>query len=145
MNYEYFDFPYYQKSSQFSPLQSDSIEDAECIIFIKKEDNTEDRIELMKKILKAIGLEIEKNAVGYLVEKNTQYRISEYLPATRKMKILIFGMPAKNFNLQITTIPYKIIELNKHQFLFAHSLEELTSNTDYKRQLWEQLQNLFND
>ena len=145
MNFEFFDFPYYKKPEDFTALSLSTIDNAECMILIRKQDNTEGRIELMKKILKAIGLELEKNAVGYLIEKNTQYRISHYLPANRKLKILIFGLPAKKFNLQITTIPYKIINIDQHQFLFAHSLEDLASSTEYKRQLWEQLKILFNE
>jgi len=57
--------------------------------------------------------------------------------------LLVFGRKPAELGLHVNIKPYQVVHFRSWQVLFAHSLAEISANTNHKKQLWGQLKQLF--
>lgn len=111
-------------------------------VFLKKEDFTQENEALLSKILQAINLDIKKDVQVLLLKPGQDAYIIDELDLSVENLFIGFGLNAKRIGLQCRTIPYKWMTLGKIKVLFSHTMNDLQSNVNFKKQLWALLQQL---
>lgn len=135
----YFSIPIYIDKTadieQILPAEKSSI-----FIFVKKEDYTPENSSLLRKILHAIQLDMDRDVHLFLLKADQNAYVFDRLDIEGDVTFLAFGLNAKRLGLQTKTIPYKWMTLDTLQILFSHTLSDLQKNVNYKKQLWGLLQ-----
>ncbi len=129
MNDFYFDIP--NKLSEIQP-------DKRILILVKKNDSKPENIDLVKNILKSIGLSIDQVQLEIL-ESNIllgdSLRIFD--------KVIAFGMGPDYVSINSNYKPYALLNYEQTQIIFAHPLSDVAQNVEYKKALWQSLQQMF--
>lgn len=98
---------------------------------------------LLKKILGAVQLDIDKDITLLRAKKGTSY---SFIGARTKIafeRMLVFGLPPTQLGLNIQTQTYAIITIENCQLLFSDALTLIASDKRLKAALWSNLQLLF--
>jgi DNA polymerase III psi subunit len=108
------------------------------LLVIKKKDSKIENIKLVENILKSINLNMDQCQLEMIEEKcligNTM---------TSFEKIIGFGINPSELGININFKPYSTHKISETKLLFAHSLTDLSTNADYKKNLWQGLQVMF--
>lgn len=111
-------------------------------VLILVESIEKEEAEFLAKVLGAVGLSLEKVDLIDL-SKTGQTDLKNVLSQKFVNQFVTFGVSLFKINLEIPLTPYEIRSIQGINFLFAHSLTEISSNQNLKKQLWVSLKSLF--
>ncbi|MFC0184600.1 hypothetical protein SAMN04515674_10793 [Pseudarcicella hirudinis] len=111
-------------------------------VLILVESIEKEEAEFLAKVLGAVGLSLEKVDLIDL-SKTGQTDLKNVLSQKFVNQFVTFGVSLFKINLEIPLTPYEIRSIQGINFLFAHSLTEISSNQNLKKQLWASLKSLF--
>ena len=144
MNNLFYDFEIYRSPDTNIPpeyLRGDN--EKKLLIVIKNEDDSKENISLLTKILSAVKLNLEQDALLLANPKEKVYGINKMVQKGVVNKIMIFGVNPKDMGLSISTQMYKALKINKLQILIAHPIDQIRQKQDLKKALWSALQEFF--
>lgn len=141
MSNKYFSIPLYVDNTHLIERIGTN-NSVKVFVFLKKEDFTQENEILLSKILQAINLNIDKDVQVLLLKPGQDAYIMDELDLSEENLFIGFGLNAKRLGLQCRTIPYKWMKLGNIKVLFSHTMSDLQSNVNFKKQLWTLLQQL---
>jgi len=139
--HKYFSIPVYIDKTDEVTKIGDST-DIRVFVFVKEEDFTADNKTLLTKILQAIKLDINKDVQILLLKSGQNAYIIDKMNLEEQNLFIAFGLNAKRLGLQTRTIPYKWMAFDNLKVLFSHTISDLQTNVNNKKQLWGLLQEL---
>jgi DNA polymerase III psi subunit len=111
------------------------------VVLNQQEANDHDLSDLLRKILKAINIDLDSEVFQILVEKDESFYLANILPSNAKI-IIAFGIPPSSLGMTIEVKLYNKFILRDHQFIFSDELSQIRNNGDNKRSLWSSLQSI---
>jgi ssRNA-specific RNase YbeY (16S rRNA maturation enzyme) len=111
------------------------------IILSKSEEDNQSLQDFLSKILKALGLDIHRDTYQIIADDSHSLYLSKQLRNLDEPKIIIsFGFKPEEIGLSIAHLPYQLLQLRDHKFLFCDLLDHIQNDANKKRALWETLQ-----
>ncbi|MBK8503626.1 MAG: hypothetical protein IPL46_16300 [Saprospiraceae bacterium] len=97
--------------------------------------------DFLSKILKALGLDMHLDTYRIITDDSDGVYLSKLLGHLEDPKIIIsFGFTPSEIGLSIAHLPYQLLNLKHHRFLFCDLLDSVQNDPNKKRALWETLQ-----
>ena len=117
------------------------------IIFLANDDHnkfiSDSNINFLNALLNACSLTLaDISLVNFSQHKKIQY--NELTERLKAKKILIFGISAEEIGLPFTIPFFQVQKFQQEVYLLCPSLEEIQTDKDLKKQLWNCLQKIFN-
>ena len=144
MNNLFYDFEIYRSPDTNIPpeyLRGDN--EKKLLIVIKNEDDSEENISLLTKILYAVKLNLKQDVLLLSNPKEKIFGINKMMQNGVVNKILIFGINPKEMGLSISTQMYQVFTISAQQVLIAHPIDQIRQKQDLKKALWSALQKFF--
>ena len=132
-NFEVYPFP---KSSDWQLKNPTNVK-----IAVLLQNASEDDLVLLAKIFKAVGKDSKEDVL--CINDSNVVAYKDLIAQHDVEKILVFGMQPKTIGLHLKCSIYQIIRFQEREIIFAHSLAEIASDLNKKKQFWSQLQVLF--
>jgi DNA polymerase III psi subunit len=129
MNDFYFDLP-----NKLSEIQSDK----KILIVIKKNDSKVENIDLIKNILKSLSKSLDDVQLEIIEAPILLGQALNHFE-----KIIAFGMGPESLSINSNYKPYAVLKFEGTQVIFANTLADLSTNVEYKKILWQSLQQMF--
>jgi len=117
--------------------------DASFYIIASKSDY-DSHSDLLNKICGACNLVIGEDLTLVLLTEGQQANMSVLVKNDKNSRILSIGCSADRIGLNASLRAYHVYRTETFNFLMSHSLRRLTENKEFKRSLWESVQQLFN-
>lgn len=113
-------------------------------ILLEPEDlQKTDNLDLLNKILKAIKIDLETDTFQMAIDRQQPIQLTQMLTAFPSEKTIIsFGIEPSSLGLSLQQRPYHPFTIRQTRFLFSHDLNSISGNPDFKRSLWNALQDL---
>ncbi len=144
MNHLFYDFEIYQSPETEIPAQFLlGKNEKKLLVVIRTSDFSDKNKELISKILGAVHYKLEKDAIQLHIPADKSFGINHLLVKNIVDDVVIFGVNPKEIGLSIEPILYQPIQIGTKRLLIAHSLEQISKNQDYKKALWNALQQIF--
>ena len=141
MKNQIFHFPVIDiKSSEISDTQIEGNFLKQVSILISSNEKTNDNIQLLRNILKAIHLNYEEDIHLIQIEDHTDYMLNAYIHKYSPKHIILFGLKPNSLGLNMDIVLYRLTNINNAQWLFADPLNDISVNKSLKKALWEALQ-----
>ncbi len=110
----------------------------------QKEKTSKELLSFLKKILSAIGYELENDVAMIQVERSKSVQIADLKKSVKFKYLINFGMPLSNLGLNLeNNFLYKPVTLNGVSIINANSLEEIQQNVNLKKHFWNCLKATF--
>ncbi|MEM1321250.1 MAG: hypothetical protein AAGG75_13425 [Bacteroidota bacterium] len=113
------------------------------LVVYRKEENMASSLELLKKILSAIGFDIEKEVLLLEVTNSQPYSFTALRTNAAFRKVLILGVDAQQLGLHFDYQPYQLLQHADYTFLFGDALSSIGEKRERKAALWNALKQLF--
>jgi len=110
-------------------------------IVYPKTDESKDHLVLLDKILRAA--KFNPSADLAIIVFNQDAQLWPLLQKQQIKTVLLFKEKDPSLGLQAVLPYYQVVTLNEVQFIQCHPLSELIQNQDYKKQLWDIIQQTF--
>lgn len=98
---------------------------------------------LLVKILAAVNLSLQETDLINIDTLPADTNFKDLLGAKSVHHFITFGVPLKRLSLNILLTPYQINRIEGCNFLMADTLENLDTDLQKKRALWECLKKMF--
>ncbi len=140
--HNFFDYTIYKVSES---SQAEILPDSSLRNLVLANSATTADLELLQKIMQAVGKNLAEEVLLLNIDTTADHPLFHQLITKYEgdRTLLIFGFLPKNLGLHLQVKPYQAIKWQGWTILFAHSLTQIAENTDYKKLLWVQLQQLF--
>lgn len=115
-------------------------ESSRAVVVVAKNASAAD-LELLGKIMAAVGLNLKTDV--HLLNVPTTPSFETLLNHLDCQQCLVFGFEPEALYLQINWPPYQLLSFRQCQLLRADSLAQIGAQPMLKKQLWQQLQQLF--
>lgn len=112
-------------------------------ILLNTENDAEQHLELLKKILGAIQYQLDQDAALYLCTNKDAFKLIDLSKKLNIQQVLSFGISPKNLGIHQHFELYQPKKINEITFLFGHQLNDIANQTTYKGALWDALQTMF--
>lgn len=132
----YFDFSFFPVHHQLPEVEGEGA----AGLLIVHQSATEEALELLQNILKAINLDMKKQSYRTIITAENALR---FVSLPKKMnfdKVLVFGLSPNDLALHLRWDKYRLYQLSGYDFLFADSLDVLREQVALKKQLWTAIQ-----
>jgi DNA polymerase III psi subunit len=103
---------------------------------------SDDEKSLLSKILGAVGLSLEQIDL-IEIQKTQHIDYPSFIAQKVTTKFISFGVGLSKLNWDLMLIPYEIRTISGIDFLLAHDLGAIATNTKLKKDLWTALQKMF--
>jgi hypothetical protein len=113
------------------------------LVIVSVSDFTDENKAFLSKVLGAVKYDMLTDALVLVLPKDKSFGINKLISNEKLSEILIFGQNPKDLGLSIETFLYAPFNIAGKSFLIAHPLEKIKLSTEYKKNLWSALQNLF--
>ncbi|NND31751.1 MAG: hypothetical protein HKN76_04110 [Saprospiraceae bacterium] len=112
------------------------------VILGKQEVGDPALMELLRKILKAIEIDLDQDTFQILSGSGNSFYLSDMLPSSSNDPKIIFsfGVSPQDLGMEIKLTHNRPFKLIGHRFLFSHSLKDINSDSEKKRELWKAIQ-----
>ena len=110
------------------------------IILVKSLNPTDS--ELLGKILGAVKLDLLSVDIIELV-KSEEVDLSQICVQKSVNQVITFGINLSELNLDVSLIPYQILEKEGIKFIYSDSLMDIQNNIPKKKALWGSLKGMF--
>lgn len=135
----FFNFSTYQIPDKKDISQIDLTSD--LVIVVNEDAFANEERNLLKKILAAVGKDLEQSQV-ILLKNERNVKLSN--PLNSENLLLIFGIKPLNLGLQISQNLYRQIKMSKKTYIFSQSLKNLPTLREDRRSLWQVLKAYYN-
>lgn len=98
--------------------------------------------ELLGKILGAVKLDVQSVDIIELT-KNKDTDLSQILIQKFVNQVITFGINLSELNLDVSLIPYQILEREGIKFIYSDSLSDIQNDIPKKKALWGSLKEMF--
>ena len=98
--------------------------------------------ELLGKILGAVKLDLQSVDIIELA-KNKDIDLSQILIQKSVNQVVTFGINLSKLNLDVSLIPYQILEREGIKFIYSDSLSDIRNDIPKKKALWGSLKGMF--
>lgn len=98
--------------------------------------------ELLGKILGAVKLDLLSVDIIELV-KSEEVDLSQIFVQKTVNQVIIFGINLLELNLDVSLIPYQILEKEGIKFIYSDSLTDIQNDIPKKKALWGSLKGMF--
>ena len=112
------------------------------MIVLPSNENKELLSDLLPKIMKAVHVDIDQEALVINVEQ-PGINIIKILTSQKIEKVISFGLNPTSLSLNISAALYKINKIGTVQFLFSDDLNVISTSQERKKALWNRLKALF--
>ena len=130
--------------AQNPPIVNDIKSEQKQILVLYQDDkDQQELLDLLKKILIAIQLDIDKDIILVRSKKEDLYSFIRMRTKIEIKQILVFGLNAKQLGLNIQAELYQILSFEACQFLFVDALSKIATDQKLKGALWTCLQSMF--
>lgn len=120
------------------------------LVVFDENDESEERVEFLKKILAAAKFEINEDILLLKVTPKTAFsfialrtKIAQTHPSGGIDNLLVFGFEPKNFGLNLQVHKYVPFHFYDSGFLFADGLSMIEKDKALKGALWNGMKELF--
>ncbi len=143
-NFEFIDFEVFVLPENKSELliKNNAPDAAILIVYFNEQNNPELEV-LLKNILSAVNLEINKDIILLKTTPQTKYSFSSLQQKLPVKDFLFFGIHPTNFGLNYSIAPYQPLIRNNLRILFSNSLEEVNNDVNKKKALWSSLKEMY--
>ena len=140
-----FEFPVYRVPDSRKGITHSGNNTEPSLILIRNEaDQSESVAEMLKNIIKAIGIDMESQVLEMQINQDIQLSSSSWIGKYKGTPTLIFGFKPSHVGIQTRLHLYTPQYLNGHPYLFAHSLHAIHLDKTLKKKLWIALKSMFN-
>lgn len=124
------------------PLQDiENLPDKPLLIIIEKGENSENLMNLLKNIIKALKIDFESSC-HVLEHPGSTIHLKN--PGKALENILLFGVGYEAIGFHLKSEEFKIYTMDKFKLLLAPALSVLEKDQQKKATLWKWLQVMFN-
>jgi len=112
--------------------------------FIVFEEHYKSHKELLHKIISAVGLDVENDvSIIELKTQNARVVLNELYRKSPCKHYFFFGLDVHQLSLQSDLKPHYPMVTENFVIHLSHSLEELATDVEKKKQLWAYLKKIF--
>ena len=112
-------------------------------ILLNTENDAEQHLDLLKKILGAIQYQLDQDAALYLCTPKEAFKLIDLSKKMNIQYVISFGISPKNLGVNQYFELYKAKQVGEMNMLFAHNLNDIATQTKLKGALWGALQGIF--
>ena len=114
------------------------------VILRKGEAEDTALLNLLKKILGAIDIDVDKELCQIIISEERAFYLSKLLPPNKEANKIVFAFGVTSYDLGMATKPIynQIFSLVHHQFIFTDKLAEINTVSEKKRALWNAIRSL---
>lgn len=135
---DFFDFEMYNVGNdQKIILEPDATKSIVVLLHQAKKEE----LELLGKIFQAVGKNILSDA--YVINEKEVPSFKTIVQAVEFNKLLVFGLAPQQIGLHVSIGAYQLLHFQNKQILFSHGLTTIATDLNHKKQLWAQLQAMF--
>ncbi|MEY3052233.1 MAG: hypothetical protein RLY31_2018 [Bacteroidota bacterium] len=102
-----------------------------------------DLVDFLRKVLSAVGLDMEKDAARFVLTEPHRTWLWGYQAGGVWSRALLFGIPALRLGMNAEVEAFRPLSLEGRRLLFAPPLSVVTRDAGLKRSLWAGMQPLF--
>jgi hypothetical protein len=140
----FFDLEVYNSADQNIPKNWISGQNEKGILIVcSLKDKTDENLTLLTKILAAIHFQLDTDCLSLWIPKGDSIGIQGIIKEKKINRVVCFGLEPSTLGLSMVKVVYVPLNLQKIDFLFSHSLEQIKKNRELKKVLWGALKNMF--
>lgn len=113
------------------------------IVLIGEEDDESVYMDLLAKIVTAVGLDYHDDISILKVDHHLVLNMQQLMSQSGRKMIISFGLHEEQFPTQFHKIKYYWIHLNDQRILFSDCLHKISTDQSLKKKLWQSLQEEF--
>ncbi len=113
------------------------------VVLLKATESSDKDKELLSKMLGAVKRSMDDTTLITVSEEEQGQSIAGLFENHAIQQILVFGISPKDLGLNIKARLYQPQTMHDKQILFSHGLPAIIQKPEYKKPLWEALQQVF--
>ena len=125
-------------------VNKNDIRESQISILLHKEDHSDESMDFLSNILKAIGFDINTDCTVRIFDEDELVSISKVLFLDKSKYILSFGIAASQFDSQAAIAKEQWNHFDSFSLIVSNKLDDIKNNINLKRNLWVELKKVFN-
>lgn len=113
------------------------------VVLMKTTESSEKDQALLIKMLGAVKRSMEETMIITIADEDLGHGISGVFDSSQIKQILVFGISPIDIGLNISVRLYHLLNIGDKRIIFSHGLPTITQKPEYKKPLWEALQQAF--
>jgi len=118
------------------------IDQCKTIVVLHESESATTDQELLFKMLKAVKRSVDETQIIVLSDENMG-NVGSLLALDQLEQIIVFGLLPQDVGLNVKAKLYRSFQMQGKQLIFSHGLVTLNQKPEYKKPLWEALQQAF--
>lgn len=112
---------------------------AKAVLILHRAEHKEAEVDLLDKILSAIGKNIKRDAEALRIDEEDKIRLGPALRDSAVQLILAFDCSPAQLSMNSSFVKYTPVSIGKRTFIFSDALSDLEKNKNLKIMLWNAL------
>lgn len=125
-------------------INKNDIRKSQLSILLKKDDHSDESMDFLSNILKAIGFDINADCTLRIFDEDELVSLSKVLFLDKSKYIISFGIATSQFDSQATIAKDRWNHFDSFSLIVSNKLDDIKNNINLKRNLWVELKKVFN-